>query len=408
QAHGTLCNWLLVVLNVLTGHFDREGGAMLTTPAVPLIRGRKQRRAYGRWKSRVRGLPESEGELPAAVMAEEMLTPGNGQIRAMITHAGNPVISTPNGRQLDEAFAGLDFMVCIDIFLNETTRHADLILPPPSHLEVDHYDLVFNHLATANVAKYSPQLFSPEPRQWYDWQIAKALVAKLAPLSGYKAPRRHRWGTPRRLLNLGLLTGPYGKLSSWKRLFSGLSLRKLERAKHGILLGPLEPKLLTELRTPDGMINLVPEFVSTALVPIREALATPPKLEPGTFSLIGRRHLRSNNSWMHNSPGLAKGKNRCTVMMHPEDAANLGVVEGQEVTVTSRTGSIVIYAELTDTMMPGVVSIPHGFGHHRQGVRLRVAQAHAGVSVNDITDDLLVDAVTGNAAFSGQRVKVGG
>lgn len=406
QAHGTLCNWLMVVLNLLTGHFDREGGAMLTTPAVPLIRGRKQRRAYGRWHSRVRGLPESEGELPSAVMAEEMLTPGEGQIRAMITHAGNPVISTPNGRQLEEAFAGLDFMVCIDIFLNETTCHADLILPPPSHLEVDHYDLVFNHLATANVAKYSPQLFQPVAGHRYDWQIAKALVAKLAPLSGYKAPRRHTWGTPRRLLNLGLLTGPYGKLSSWKRLFTGLSLRKLEKAKHGIVLGPLEPRLLQELRTPDGMINLIPAFVETALAPVRESLKSSGVLSPGEFLLIGRRHLRSNNSWMHNSPGLAKGKNRCTAMINPADAEQLGIAEGEDVEVVSRTGSIVIPAELTDTMMVGVISIPHGFGHHRQGTRLRVAEQAPGVSVNDITDDQLVDPVTGNAALSGQRVKL--
>ncbi len=404
QAHGTLCNWLLVVLNLVTGHFDREGGAMLTTPAVPLIRGNKQRRAYGRWKSRVRGLPESEGELPVAALAEEMLTPGEGQIRAMITHAGNPVISTPNGRQLDTAFAGLDFMVSIDIFLNETTRHADLILPPPSHLEVDHYDLVFNHLATANVAKYSPQLFQPEKGQLYDWEIAKALVAKLAPLSGYKVSRRHKWGTPRRLLNLGLLTGPYGKLSSWKKLFSGLSLRKLEKAKHGIVLGPLEQRLPAALLTKDRKINLIPEFVAPTLAPLRDKLDEAVTLAPGEFYLIGRRHLRSNNSWMHNSPGLAKGKNRCTLMLHPEDAATLGLATGEPVEVTSRTGTIQIPVELTDTMMPGVVSIPHGFGHHREGIQLQVAQRAPGVSVNDITDDQLVDPVTGNAAFSGQRV----
>lgn len=406
QSHGTLCNWLLVVLNLVTGHFDREGGAMLTTPAVPLIRGNKQRRAYGRWKSRVRGLPESEGELPVAALAEEMLTPGTGQIRAMITHAGNPVISTPNGRQMDEAFAGLDFMVCIDIFLNETTRHADLILPPPSHLEVDHYDLVFNHLATANVAKYSPQLFRPKTGQRYDWQIAKALVARLAPLSGYKVSRRHKWGTPRRLLNLGLLTGPYGKLSSWKKLFSGLSLRKVERAKHGMVLGPLERRLPEALLTPDRMINLIPDFVAPALAPLRDGLPDPVILAPGEFYLIGRRHLRSNNSWMHNSPGLSKGKNRCTVMIHPDDAADLGIGKGEEVEVISRTGKILIPIELTDTMMPGVVSIPHGFGHNREGTQLSVAEQAPGVSVNDITDDQLVDPVTGNAAFSGQRVKL--
>ena len=405
QAHGTLCNWLLVVLNLVTDNVDRAGGAMFTTPAVPLIRGKRTRNTYGRWRSRVRGLPESEGELPAAVMAEEMLTPGEGQIRAMITHAGNPVISTPNGRQLDRALAGLDFMVSIDIYLNETTRHADLILPPPSHLEVDHYDLIFNHLATANVAKYSPRLFEPRRGQLYDWQIAKELTRRLAPLSGYKLTRRHRWATPRRLLNLGLLTGPYGKLSSWRRLFSGLSLRKLERNPHGLLLGPLEPRLPAALRTADSRINLVPAFAPPALEALRAAPA-PVSAETNELLLIGRRHLRSNNSWMHNAPGLAKGKPRCTAQLNPLDAERLGVADGADIIVNSRTGSIRLPAEITADLMPGVISIPHGFGHHREGIGLSVATKSPGVSVNDIADELRVDPVSGNAAFSGQMVQV--
>lgn len=406
QAHGTLCNWLLVVLNLLTGHFDREGGAMFTSPAVPLIRGKKPRKSYGRWRSRVRGLPESEGELPAAVMAEEMLTPGEGKVRAMITHAGNPVISTPNGRQLDEALAGLDFMVSIDIYLNETTRHADLILPPPSHLEVDHYDLVFNHLATANVAKYSPQLFKPPADQLYDWQIAKALTLRLAPLSGHKITRRFRWLTPRRLLNLGLLTGPYGKWSALKNIFSGLSLRKLQKAKHGLLLGPLEARLPGVLRTADRKINLIPDFVHPAIEHLKQDSQT--VSEAGEMLLIGRRHLRSNNSWMHNAPGLAKGKERCTAQLHPEEAARLGIENGAELEVSSPIGTILLPAEVTDAIMPGVISIPHGFGHNREGVKLDVARRSPGVSVNDIADDQRVDRITGNAAFSGQRVVVKG
>lgn len=407
QAHGTLCNWLILVINLLTGHLDREGGAMFTRPAVDLIRRKKYKQTYGRWHSRVRGLPESEGELPVAALAEEMLTPGEGQVRAMITHAGNPVLSSPNGKQLEQAFNGLDFMVCIDVFLNETTRHADLILPPAAFLEVDHYDFVFNHLAVSNNAKYSQALFKPASGQWYDWQIAKALIGQLAPLSGYKLSRFYRWSTPARLLNLALLTGPYGKWSSIKRLFSGLSLQKLKANPHGIRLGPLTRRLPGMLMTPDRKINLVPEFVPKEVSLLVKSLEEQvPVLENDEFLLVGRRHLRSNNSWMHNAAGLAKGKNRCTLQISEVDATRLTISTGQEVEVSSRTGSINITIEVTDEMMPGVISIPHGFGHHRKGTRLEVAEASPGVSVNDITDEKLLDPVTGNAAFSGQRVRV--
>lgn len=408
QAHGTLCNWLLLAINLVTGHLDREGGAMFTTPAADLIRGKKPRQTYGRWRSRVRGLPESEGELPVAALAEEIMTPGEGQIRAMIIHAGNPVLSSPNGKQLESAFAGLDFLVCIDVFLNETTRHADLILPPAAFLEVDHYDFVFNHLATSNNAKYSEPLFAPEPGQWYDWQIAKALIKALAPLSGFKPGRLFRWSTPRRLLNIGLMTSSYGKLSGISKLFSGLSLAKLQQNPHGIHLGPLQGRLPEALLTKDKKIRLVPAWVPGALVPLQEALTTSANQvrNPNDFLLIGRRHLRSNNSWMHNAPGLAKGKNRCTVMISETDAQRLSLADGQQVTITSRTGSIHLPAEVTDEMMPGVISIPHGFGHDRKGTKLPVAEASPGVSVNDITDETLLDPVTGNAAFSGQVVSL--
>lgn len=406
QKHGSLCNWLINALNILTGHLDGVGGAMFTRPAANVIRTKKYRRKYGRWSSRVRGLPESEGELPVAAMAEEILTPGAGQVRALITHAGNPVLSTPNGRQLDEALESLEFMVSIDIFLNETTRHADLILPPPSQLEVDHYDLVFNHLATRNVARFSPPLFAAPKGQLYDWQIAKGLIRRLVPLTGKRPARLYRYGNPRRILNLALLTGVYGRLSGLKQFFSGLSLAKLLRHPHGIDLGPLSPQLPQLLQTPDGKINLLPMALKDALAKVLEETqnAGLAHRQAGQFLLIGRRHLRSNNSWMHNAPGLARGKERCTLMVHPNDATGLGISSGQAVRVTSRVGSIELPAELTEDMMPGVVSIPHGFGHRRSGTRLGVASQEAGPSVNDITDELRLDPLTGNAAFSGQPV----
>jgi anaerobic selenocysteine-containing dehydrogenase len=408
QEHGSLCNWLINTLNVLTGNLDREGGAMFTDPAANVIRTKKYRRKYDRWASRVRGLPESEGEFPVAALAEEILTPGQGQIRAMITHAGNPVISTPNGRQLDEAFESLEFMVSIDIFLNETTRHADLILPPPSQLEVDHYDLIFNHLATRNVARFSPPLFPKPEGQLYDWQIAKELIKRLAPMTGKKPSSVYSKGNPRRILNLALQTGKYGRFSSLTKLLSGLSLRKLLRHPHGIDLGPLKPQMPNLLRTTDGRINLLPEALRMALESLRDEANELPLLqgEADQFMLVGRRHLRSNNSWMHNSPSLAKGKERCTLMINPLDAKEMDLEAGQSVLVTSRVGSIELPAELTDDMMPGVVSIPHGFGHRRKGTRLQVASQESGPSVNDITDELRLDPLTGNAAFSGQPVQL--
>lgn len=405
QAHGTLCNWLILVLNLLTGHLDREGGAMFSTPAVDLVRRKKYKKTYGRYHSRVRGLPESEGELPIVALAEEIMTPGEGQIRAMITHAGNPVLSSPNGKQLEEAFSSLDFLVCIDVFLNETTRHADLILPPAAFLEVDHYDFVFNHLAVRNNAKFSAALFAPKKGQWYDWQIAKTLIKDLAPIAKYPLRRMFHWGTPRRLLNLGLLTGPYGKFRKLSNLFSGLSLAKLKANPHGISLGPLKPRLDQILQTPDRKIRLLPDWAPVIVKNLMDKITSPSTpLADNEFYLVGRRHLRSNNSWMHNAPGLAKGKKRCTLQIHPTDAARLGISNHQEVKVVSRTGAIQLPVEVGDEMMPGVISIPHGFGHHRKGTDLPVAEASPGVSVNDITDELLVDPVSGNAAFSGQRV----
>lgn len=404
QAHGGLCNWLISVLNTCTGHLDSVGGAMFNEPAVAVVRSKTMKNKHGRWHSNVRGLPEFEGELPVATMAEDMLAEGPGKIRALITNAGNPVLSTPNGQQLERALTGLDYMVCIDIYLNETTRHANIILPPAFGLENDHYDLVFNALAVRNVAKYAPALFQPAAGAYYDWQILKELTAQLSlkPLS-----RFYRWSTPSRLLRLALLSGPYGRFNKWGNLFAGLSLGKLKRNPHGIDLGPLRPMLPAALLTPDRKIDLYPAYFGDELQKLTsqftQTLPVPPTDE---LLLIGRRSLKSNNSWMHNVPKLMAGANRCVAHLHPSDGLRFGIKDGEQISVASRVGSIELPVLLTETIMPGVISIPHGYGHHGKNTRLDVANIKGGVSINDLTDDQLIDELTGNAAFSGVKVRV--
>ncbi|MEL6193082.1 MAG: molybdopterin-dependent oxidoreductase [Bacteroidota bacterium] len=410
QEHGGLCNWLLQCINMLSGKFDREGCTMFPKPAFPLFGGKKFRKSIGRWHSRVSKVPEFSGELPVSVMAEEMLVEGEGRMRAMIIHAGNPVLSVPNSREVERGLQNLDFLVSVDIFLNETNRHADIILPPASHLEVDHYDAIFNYLAVSDVAKFSPALYKPKKGQKYDWQIAKAFLKHFEKTSKKKTDWKFRYLTPRQLLNLGLLFGPYGKLSSWKRLFTGLSLGKLKRNPHGISLGPLKQQLPHILSTPSGKIDIGQEIF---MQPFRELLKDmknyqPQPREKNEFLFIGRRHLRSNNSWMHNSPTLMKGKNRCTAMLHPDDALALDIQDGQIISVQSTTGRIDIATELSKNIMPGVICIPHGFGHDGKGTRLKVAnkKENAGVNVNELMDNKMIDPVTGNIAFSGQTLEV--
>jgi anaerobic selenocysteine-containing dehydrogenase len=429
QQFGGLCQWLINALNIITGNLDRRGGAMFPLPAFDVVGITKALGAvgnFGRWRSRVRGLPEFNGELPVSTMAEEILTPGEDQIRAMVTVAGNPVLSTPNGTRLDEAFEDLEFMVAIDIYVNETTRHAHIILPPTTGLETDHYDLAFHLLAVRNTAKYSPALFPSENGRLADWQILHELRQRLDKRSPHPLRRIARLDvfkrlSPEKILDLGLRLGPYG---GWGKNLNkaGLTFRKLKNAPHGIDLGPLQPNLKERICTENGRIQLAPSVILADLTRVeafliedeerraksegREDHSSPltPRLSP--LALIGRRHLRSNNSWMHNSERLVKGKDRCTLLMHPDDAEARQLEDGQMVEVASRVGKLCLRLEVSPAIMPGVVSIPHGWGHDRPGVQLQVAQQHAGVSLNDLTDERQVDALTGNAAFSGVLVSV--
>ena len=402
QEFGGLACWLISALNVVMGRIDEPGGAMFTRPAVDLIRGGLYSSArFGRWRTRVRGLPEFSGELPAAALAEEMDTPGDGQLRALVTHAGNPVLSTPNGARLDRAMAGLEFYAAIDFYVNETTRHAHVILPPTAALERDHYDLAFHVFAVRNTAKFSRAVFAKPDGTKHDWEILLELATRmtrggmLARLRARGAAWLARRVGLRGLLRRALRAGPYGA--------AGLSLGRLLREPHGVDLGALEPCLPGRLRTPDKRIQLAP---APLVADVARLEATLDRAVSGDFALIGRRELRSNNSWMHNSTRLVRGKRRCTVLMHATDARTRGLADGERVRITSRTGHVDVELETTDTMMPGVVCLPHGWGHGRAGTRLSVSNAHSGASINDLTDDTRIDTLTGNAGFNGVRVRV--
>ncbi|MGH3647165.1 MAG: molybdopterin-dependent oxidoreductase [Micromonosporaceae bacterium] len=406
QRFGVLSQWAIQLLNIVTGNLDRAGGALVTNPAVDLVgSGLAGRGHLGKWHSRVRGLPEFGGELPVATLAEEIATPGEGRIRALITVAGNPVLSTPNGGQLDIALSTLDFMVSVDIYLNETTRHADLILPPTSALEHDNYDLAFHALAVRNTARYTPAILPAPATSRHDWQIIGGLVrAYRRALRRHGVKPRGSWLTrlsrglalrlrPDQLVGLGLRRGPYQ-----------LSMGRLRREPHGVDLGPLRPSFPGKLFTKDKRIHCAPALLTEALDAAREELLAAPA--DGQLRLIGRRHLRSNNSWMHNFERLTKGKQRNQLLAHPSDLEARGLSDGQRVRVRSRTGEVEIEVAATSDLMPGVVSLPHGWGHGRSGTRLRVAARTPGVSINDLTDDGYLDTVSGNAALNGVPVTI--
>lgn len=422
QEFGGLTTWLLHVLNIITANLDHEGGMMFANPPLDLL-GLGSKGNYGRQRSRVRNLPSFSGELPVSVMAEEILTPGQGQIRALVTHAGNPVLSTPNGRQLDEALGSLEFMVSIDIYINETTRHANIILPPTSALERSHMEVALSQLMVRNGAKWSPALFEAPEDSQHDWQILWELTGRLNATEGMQGMLNKGVNAAvaklgfDRALDLLLRMGPYGRLnpvmdkkaSPVQKILGvvrgekGLSLNVLKESPHGIDLGPLTPIFPEKIATKNRRIPLVPDIYRDDLP---RALSLLQAGQAPEFLLIGRRHVRSNNSWMHNSHRLVKGKSRCTAMLHPQDASRLQLSDGDAVQVRSRVGEIELPVQITEDIMPGVVSIPHGFGHGREGVRLRTAQQAAGVSLNDITDDQFIDALTGMPVLNGVRVSV--
>jgi len=430
--HGTVSSWLVDLINALTGNLDRPGGAMFSKSATERPRKRRGFRT-GRWSSRVRGLPEVRGELPSSVMAEEITAPGEAQIRAMFMFAGNPVASTPNADQLDQALDNLEFMVSIDFYRNETSRKADVILPASSPLQRSHYDIAFSGLSIRNVANYSPAVF-PNELGMDEWEILSKLAAIVTgqdpevdpavvddfafttflqhmiddPMSSIHgrdteqiiAMIGDRRG-PERFLDLLLRSGPYG--DGFGEDPDGLTLVGLEAAPHGIDFGALQPRLPEALCTPTGTVDLGPQQILDELPKLEATIEVEPN---GGMLLIGRRQLRSNNSWMHNIDVLMKGRHECTLLIHPEDAAALGVDDGQQAEVASAAGKVIATVEVTEDIMPGVVSLPHGWGHDREGMAMSVAAAKPGVNSNILSDEGDLDAISGNAVLNAIPVTV--
>ncbi len=396
QRYGALCQWLIQLVNIVTGNLDREGCSLFTLPAVDTV-PTSSPGGFGRHHSRARGLPEFDRELPASTLAEEITTAGDGQIRALFTGAGNPVLSTPNGKRLEEALPQLEFMVSLDPYINETTRHADIILPPTSPLEHDHYDMAFHINAIRNTARHSEAVFEPPEGALHDWEIFSELGRRVAEGLGQAAQPAV---PPHEIIDLGLQTGPYSAHAGSEH---ALSLEKLRRHPSGIDLGPLQPQLPDRLLTKDKRIHCDTPEALADLQRLREQFSGD---HDGLLRLIGRRHVRDNNSWMHNYRRLVKGRERCTLLMHPEDMQRRDIADGSQVTLSSRAGAVQVAVQASDSMMPGVVSLPHGYGHDRGGAQLGIASKHAGVSCNDVTDELELDHLSGNAAVNGVPVTV--
>ena len=432
QEFGTLASWGVDLVNVLTGNLDRPGGAMFPTPAAPVTALRSWKPfEFGRWRSRVGGRPEVGGMIPSSAMAEEMLTPGDGQVRAMILLMTNPVRSAANSARLEEAFSRLEYLVAVDFYVNETTRHAHLILPTPSAAAQPNYEFGLYHLAVRNVAKWSSVAVAPPANSPDTWEVLLRLAAIFLGMASVPtrdaddflfrqiaesaAKANRAWPGlgadeiveklsgaigPERIVDMLLRLGPYG--DGFGRKPGGLTLARVREAPHGIDLGPLEPRLREVLNTRSGKIELAPPTMIGDLERLRARMAGDRK----GLVLIGRRLLRTSNSFMHNLPALVKGPDRCTLQVSPADAARLGLVDGGRARVTSRTGSVEAPVEVTDDLMPGVVSLPHGWGHDVEGTRISVARAHPGVNTNAVTDDQAYDVTSGTAVLFGTPVEV--
>lgn len=386
-AFGSLNQWLINIINLASGNLDREGGAMFPEPLLDTVN--QVGKGSIRTVETARGtMPMVMGEIPTIAFADEMLREDDERIRALFVIAGNPVVSAPDGRRTDTALAQLDLMVAVDMYVSETARHADYILPPCGPLQKDHYGLFFGPLAIRNYGDYSPAILDKEEGEKADWEIIAELASAITTQRGGKAPNIRE---PRDTLDAMLRASP-----------KGMSLAEVEEHGDGVDLGALRPNLKERIMTENGLIHAVPDTLLAEIERFREVLndaSTDDRL-----LLIGRRHVRSNNSWLHNSQRLLKGPDRCTAMIHPDDAQVHDVSDGDMVQVASRVGAVKIPAEITDQVMAGVISIPHGFGHDREGVRLSVAAQKPGVSLNDLTDPAHYDPLTGNAVLNGTPV----
>ena len=398
QEFGSLCQWAIQVINILSGAFDTQGGALLTSPPFAYVsKGQGGAGHFDVFRSRVRDLPEFGGELPAVTLAEEILTPGDGQIKAMVTIAGNPIIASTNANDLDQAFESLDFYVAFDFYINATTRHADVILPPTSPLEHDHYDIAFLRLAVRDVTRFNPAIFERAEGTLHDWEAFNAVAAKISEL---KSIEFRPLPAPDKVVAFGMQND--AKVNNPKT-GEAITMDEIKAAPNGIDLGPLKPGAIDRLATHNNKIQLAPDFIIKDLQRLSEQANS---TDTNSLLLIGRRHIRSNNSWMHNYHRLVKGKPRWQLFMHPDDLARLEIENESQVVIKSRVGEITTQVLASEEMMPGVVSLPHGWGHNIKGVKMGIATKQKGVNCNVLTDDQFIDQASGNAALNGVPVTI--
>ena len=408
----TLTHWFVELMNIVTGNFDRAGGQMFAKYPIDLSAqlGGVSSPNYGKWRSRINGLPKVSGELPCSTLADEIETPGEGQHHAMITIAGNPILSAPNGRRLSAAFEKLDFMVSIDIYRNETTRHADIILPGVFAFERNHMDVIFGGLSVQNYIQWSPKIFEPGEEQREEWKIfddiCRAMELELVP-HGLRelldaAPGEDKTITPERMVDVLIRSGAYG--DQFGANPEGLTLDKVKAAAHGIDLGPLTPDgRERKVKLPDSRIRVAHEVLVADVARLRKSLQ---ETEGNGLRLIGRREIRTNNSWMHNAPSLMKGSRSCDLLVHPDDAGRLGLSDGGEADIASRVAKLRVRVRVTDSVMPGVVSLPHGWGHDRDGIDMKIASANPGVNINDLVDEKVAEPLASASIMNGVPVEV--
>ncbi len=436
QRFGTLCCWLQDLITILTGNLDRPGGAMFPVGIVPAVLYAEKFEdgvpPFDRWQSRVNGYPELSGVLPTAAIADEILTAGPGQVRAFITMAGNPVLSHPNGGRLVEAFESVEFMLSIAIYLNETTRHADVILPSPPEATHSSFHFFYIPFMVRKIAKWTAPIFPLEPDQLNDWDIFLELVARLEGISLGEVEERLVTGWlerfvaggqhpacaridisearsmlasepgPDRLFDILVRTGQYG--DAFGHDPDGLTVQKIAASPEGLDFGPMEPQLPGRLATPDGLIDLSPDRIVADIAHLRAALT---EVRPeGELLLIGRRHVRSNNSWMHNLHVLAKGKERCVLLVNPVDASARGLDDGDIVEVATDVASIAIRMEISEEIMAGTVSAPHGWGHDLADTAIHIASQRAGANANAVIDERLFDRPSVNSVLNGVPVRL--
>ncbi|MCA2208052.1 molybdopterin oxidoreductase family protein [Nocardia rosealba] len=408
QVTGTLTHWLVNTINAVTGNLDRPGGQMFATPVVDGARYAKYLRVgHGAWTDRTGTYRSFRSELPVAALAHDILEPGEDRIRAMITYAGNPVLSTPQAGKLDEALAALDFFVAVDMYITETTRHADFILPPVSALEREELNLLFPIFSVRNNARYDAKVFDPPADGKDDWQILARLVTEVTPLPARRLTGRilnavFEQLSPLRLTAAAVAAGPYGVLRRGRK---GLTLGKIRDTPGGIDLGPLRPRLPELIGTPDRAVHLAPADFLAAVRTVLDETDSP--TADYDLQLIGRRHLRSNNSWLHNIESMVKGRDRCTILMHPDDAAARGLADGDQATVESPVGAIEVPVEISTDIRAGVVAVPHGYGHREPGVGWQVAAALPGANVNLLHDPARTDPLSGTSAVNNTWVRIG-